>query len=63
MSTIDEGIEILTGMDAGERQPDGTYPENTLFCKVDERFLEIAEIVKKFAKEEEGKGEKSGEEE
>ncbi len=62
ISTVEQGIEILTGMDAGERQPDGTYPEGTLFRKVDERFLEIAEIVKKFAKEEEGE-EKSGEEE
>jgi len=62
ISTVEQGIEILTGMEAGERQPDGTYPEGTLFSKVDERFLEIAEIVKKFAKEEEGE-EKPGEEE
>jgi predicted ATP-dependent protease len=62
ISTVEQGIEILTGVEAGERQPDGTYPEGTLFSKVDERFLEIAEIVKKFAKEEE-EGEKSGEEE
>jgi hypothetical protein len=50
-------------MEAGECQPDGTYSEGTLFSKVDERFLEIAEIVKKFAKEEEGEGEKPDEEE
>ena len=62
ISTVEQGIEILTEIDAGERQPDGTYPEGTLFRKVDERFLEIAEIVKKFAKEEEGE-EKPGEEE
>jgi len=54
ISTVEQGIEILTGMEAGTLQPDGTYPEGTLFRKVDERFLEIAEIVKKFAKEEEG---------
>ncbi len=53
VSTVEEGIEILTGMEAGALQPDGTYPEGTLFRKVDERFMEIAEIVKKFAKEEE----------
>jgi lon-related putative ATP-dependent protease len=62
ISTVEQGIEILTAMEAGERQPDGIYPEGTLFRKVDERFLEIAEIVKKFAKEEEEE-EKSGEEE
>jgi lon-related putative ATP-dependent protease len=63
ISTVEQGIEILTGMEAGERQPDGTYPKDTLFSKVDERFLEIAEIVKKFAKEEEEEGKKPGEEE
>ena len=54
ISTVEEGSEILTGMDAGTLQPDGTYPEGTLFRRVDERFLELAEIAKKFAKEEEG---------
>ncbi len=54
ISTVEEGIQILTGMDAGTVQPDGTYPEDTLFRKVDQRFLELAEIARKFAKEEEG---------
>ncbi|MGD2124679.1 MAG: ATP-binding protein [Desulfobacteraceae bacterium] len=53
VSTVEEGVEILTGMEAGTRQADGTYPEGTLFRKIDERLLELAEIVKKFAKEEE----------
>ncbi|MBW1998915.1 MAG: AAA family ATPase [Deltaproteobacteria bacterium] len=53
ISTIEEGIEILTGIEAGAIQPDGTYPEGTLFRKVDERLVEIAELVKRFAKEEE----------
>ena len=55
ISTVEEGVEILTGMEAGMLQPDGIYPEGTLFRKVDERFLELAEIVKRFGKEEEGK--------
>jgi lon-related putative ATP-dependent protease len=58
ISTVEQGIEILTGMEAGTLEPDGTYPEGTLFRKVDERFLEIAEIVKKFVKEEEEREEK-----
>jgi len=49
--TIEEGIEILTGVEAGKRQPDGTYPEGTVFHKVDKRLTELGEIVKKFAKE------------
>lgn len=50
ISRIEEGIEILTDMEAGQRQPDGTYPEGTLFQKVDERLSEIARIVKDFGK-------------
>lgn len=29
VSTIDEGIGLLTGIEAGERKMDGRYPENT----------------------------------
>ncbi len=51
VSTIEEGIEILTGMEAGERQPDGSYPEGTLFRKVDDRLREIGEIVREYGKD------------
>jgi predicted ATP-dependent protease len=61
ISTVEEGVEILTGMEAGMLQPNGTYPEGTLFKKADERLLELAEIARKFAREEEGA--KPGEEE
>ena len=54
ISKVEEGIEILTGMKAGELQPDGTYPEGTLFRKVDDRLKEFARIVSEFGKEEEG---------
>ena len=54
ISTVEEGVEILTGMKAGGLQPDGTYPEGTVFRKVDDRLVELAEIVKRFAKEEGG---------
>jgi lon-related putative ATP-dependent protease len=48
---IEQGIEILTGTAAGERQPDGSYPEGTLFRKADDRLLEISELVRKFGKD------------
>ncbi len=51
VSTIEEGIEILTGLEAGALQPDGTYPEGTLFQKADDRILELAEIAKKFGED------------
>lgn len=50
VSRIEEGIEILTGMEAGQLQTDGTYPKGTLFRKVDERLREISQIVKEFGK-------------
>jgi hypothetical protein len=63
ISTIEEGIEILTGMEAGTLQADGTYPNGTLFRKVDDRLVELGEIVRKFGKEtEEGSRETHGRE-
>jgi predicted ATP-dependent protease len=56
ISTVEEGIEILTGMPAGVPGEDGSYPEGTLFRKVDDRMVELAEIARKFGREgEEGK--------
>lgn len=54
VSTIEEGIEILTGIKAGEIREDGTYPEGTLFRKVDDRLRRLSEIVQKYGKEIEG---------
>jgi lon-related putative ATP-dependent protease len=53
VTTIEEGIEILTGMEAGEIQEDGSYPEDTLFRKVDDRLKEMAEMEKEFGKSKE----------
>ncbi len=50
--TIDEGIEILTGVPAGERQKDGTYPEGTVNYLVDKHLKEMAERLKGFYAEE-----------
>jgi predicted ATP-dependent protease len=44
--TIDEGLEILTGVPAGERQQDGSYPENSVHGHVMARLEEIAENLK-----------------
>jgi len=53
VTTVEEGIEILTGMEAGELQEDGTYPEGTLFRKVDDKLREMAEMEKEFGKSKE----------
>jgi lon-related putative ATP-dependent protease len=46
--TIDEGIEFLTGVPAGERQPDGSYREGTVNYLVDKRLREMAEMAREF---------------
>jgi lon-related putative ATP-dependent protease len=46
--TIDEGIEILTGVPAGMRREDGTYEEGTVNYLVDRRLREMAETMRGF---------------
>jgi lon-related putative ATP-dependent protease len=50
VSTIREGIEILTDVPVGERQEDGSYPEETVFHAVQGRLKELAEKVQSFSK-------------
>jgi hypothetical protein len=52
VKTIDDGIEILTGKDAGELQPDGTYPEGTINAMVNEKLKALAVGLKSFEEEE-----------
>ena len=52
--TIDEGIELLTGLPAGERGEDGNFPEATVNFLVDARLRELAEMKETFEKEDEG---------
>jgi predicted ATP-dependent protease len=63
VSTIEEGIAILTGMEAGQLQEDGAYPEGTLFRKVDDRLKKISEIVREFGKDPENGKRKEKEDE
>ena len=55
VKTIDEGIEVLTGVKAGERRQDGTFEEGTVNYKVDKRLNEMAEKLREFAQNGEGK--------
>jgi lon-related putative ATP-dependent protease len=48
VKTIDEGIEVLTGIPAGERKRDGTYPEGTVNFLVDKRLREMAGTLREF---------------
>jgi lon-related putative ATP-dependent protease len=48
VKTIDEGIEVLTGVRAGDAGPDGRYEENTVNYLVDKRMKEMAETMRNF---------------
>jgi lon-related putative ATP-dependent protease len=48
VKNIDEGIEILTGKQAGALQTDGTYPAGTINFLVDKKLKELAEGIKRY---------------
>jgi predicted ATP-dependent protease len=48
MSTIDEGIALLTGVPAGTRGADGAFPENTVNRRVEDRLRGFAEARRAF---------------
>jgi lon-related putative ATP-dependent protease len=67
--TIDQGIEMLTGIKAGVRGKDGTFEEGTIYQRVDKRLAAMAEKLKeiqegpaKEKKKRENREEEEGEE-
>jgi predicted ATP-dependent protease len=54
--TVDEGISILTGIPAGARKKDGTYPKGTINYLVDKKLKGMTEKLKKLASEEKPEG-------
>jgi len=60
VKTIDEGIEILTDTEAGEEQPDGSYPEGTINYLVDKQLRELVEGISTFGEEEEEEEKEKG---
>jgi lon-related putative ATP-dependent protease len=48
VKTIDEGIEVLTGIKAGERRQDGTFEDGTVNYRVDKQLKNMAEKLKEF---------------
>lgn len=49
IDTIDEGIEILTGVEAGVRDASGAFPPHSINDKAQNRLMEFAEQRRKFA--------------
>jgi predicted ATP-dependent protease len=50
VSTIDEGIKVLTGASAGDIQEDGSYPEGTVHHLVEKRLQDMARKFRDFGK-------------
>jgi lon-related putative ATP-dependent protease len=56
IATIDEGIELLTGVPAGEQGADGTWPEDSINGKVAARLDGFAQAARRFAARLDGEG-------
>ena len=61
IATIDEGIEILTGVKAGERGPEGRFAAGTINRLVEDKVKSFAERARGFAKGVRGAGDNSRE--
>ncbi len=46
VETVDQGIELLTGIPAGRREADGTWTAGSIHARVQQRLDAMAEIVK-----------------
>jgi lon-related putative ATP-dependent protease len=60
VSTIDEGISILTGVDAGPRDPKGDFPEGSVNARVARRLAELAERRRQFNERADSNGHDGG---
>jgi len=53
--TVDEGIELLTGVTAGERGDDGQFPADSLNGKVEAKLIDYSERMRAFTAKSAGK--------
>jgi predicted ATP-dependent protease len=50
VETVDQAVELLTGVSAGERDAEGNYPEGSINRRVDDFLGELAEYRHEFIK-------------
>ena len=60
--TIDEGLEVLTGIPGGEADADGMFPEGTINERVSRRLGELADRLRRFGPARPGREEAAREE-
>ncbi len=51
IAAIDEGIALLTGLEAGQRQADGAFPPGSVNRRAEDRLRAFADIRKNFGKD------------
>ncbi len=56
VDTVDEALTILTGLEAGERGPDGQFPEGSLNARVEAQLIAFAEQARSFTASSAGGG-------
>jgi len=49
VDNVEQGIEALTGVPAGEQRPDGTYAEGTVNHLVQKRLQQYADLLRSQA--------------
>jgi lon-related putative ATP-dependent protease len=60
VGAVDEALEMMTGMSAGKRLPDGTFEKDSVNDRVDQTLRRLMEMAKELMKEEkESKSEES----
>ncbi len=50
VNSVDEALEMLTGVPAGKRQPDGSYPDGSVNARVQARLQEMGEAMREFGR-------------
>jgi lon-related putative ATP-dependent protease len=48
VSSIDEGLEVLSGIESGKPRPDGSYPEGSFNGRVSDELLAMARTVHEY---------------
>jgi len=51
VTSIEQAMELLTGLPAGRRTRGGAFPEGSLYRRVDQRLAELARLAKAFGKD------------
>ena len=49
VDTIEDGIEVLTGVEAGKKTKDNTFKSGSLFESVNQRLDQMASDLAKFS--------------